>query len=66
MLDQCRHVTLDLSGVDYLGAAGFTALLTLRHEATQRGLFLRLGRHRSRPVHRALAASGVLEEFDRG
>lgn len=59
-----RCVTLDLSGTDYMDATGLNALLISRQAAADAGGHLRIGRHRSRPVHRLLAVTGVLAQFD--
>nr|WP_255426316.1 STAS domain-containing protein [Pseudonocardia sp. C8] len=63
-IDASCCVLLDLSSLEFVDASGLSGLVAAFEHARRAGHPLRLGRRCSRPVRRALAASGLLTLFD--
>jgi len=57
--DTLELLVLDLSGLDFLGAAGLSVLVQTHLQARRRGTGLRIVTGDSRPVVRALTAAGM-------
>lgn len=62
--EEHADLILDLSGVDLLGTAGLTSLLTARDAIGAEGGRLQVLVGGSRPARRALQVTGAMELFD--
>jgi len=56
-----RELTLDVGGVEFLGAAGVSAVAEARRRCRERGLRFRLRSHGRRQVLRPLELAGVVD-----
>jgi len=59
-----RELVVDLGGVQFMGAAGVSALVEASQRARARRLRFRVRAHGRRGVLRPLQVAGVLEELD--
>jgi anti-sigma B factor antagonist len=66
MADHPRHLILDLSRVAFLASSGLGFLLAVRFSEDRTHALHLLGVTDNRAVQRALATTGLLEQFDIG
>jgi anti-sigma B factor antagonist len=59
-----RELVVDLGGVDFLGAAGVSAIAEAGRRCRERGLRFRLRTHGRRHVLRALQVAGALDGLE--
>ena len=59
-----RELIVDAGGVDFLGAAGVSAIVEATRGCRERGLRFRLRTHGRRQVLRPLAVAGVLDDLE--